>query len=148
VKREEEFLAAAHEAQPTNNPTNHPPFVVDVCGEVAPSGNAIGLRIERSAQGPIDLCLRIEDVQQFVSILLVLSCEAKRLQQPQFDAPPAGAVPLPLSAINIGQDDHDQTFLMLEVGTAALMFGVPPAALEEVGQTLLALSARAATKPS
>jgi len=40
-----------------------PPFVTDVLGEVAPNGKAIGLRIQRSAQGPIDLCLRIQDVQ-------------------------------------------------------------------------------------
>jgi hypothetical protein len=29
-----------------------PPFVIDVVGEVAPDGKAIGLRIQRSAQGP------------------------------------------------------------------------------------------------
>ena len=28
---------------------------------------------------------------------------------------------------------------MLEIGAASLMFGLPPATLEEVGQTLLAL---------
>ena len=48
----------------------------------------------------------------------------------------------------MGQDEHDDTFLMLEVGAAALMFGVPPGALEEVGQMLLALSAKATGKPS
>jgi len=133
------------EAQVTSNP----PFVIDVFGEVAPNGNAIELRIQRSGQGPLDLCLRIEDVQHMVGILLTLSCEAKRLQPaPEFEAPPSGAIPLPLSAINVGQDDHDQTFLMLEIGAASLMFGVPAAALEEVGQTLLALSARISTKPS
>jgi hypothetical protein len=127
----------------------NPPFVIDVLGEVAPNGEAIGLRIQRSAQGPVDLCLRIEDVQHLVGILLALSCEAKRLQPPpQFDTPPGQAIPLPLSAINVGQTDDDQTFLMLEVGTASLMFGVPPATLSEVGQTLLALSARATGKPS
>ena len=55
---------------------------------------------------------------------------------------------LPLSAINIGQDDHNQTFLMLEVGAAALMFGISSAGLEEIGRTLLALSARESAKPS
>ena len=34
--------------------TSNPPFVIDVCGEVAPNGEAIGLRIQRSAQGPVD----------------------------------------------------------------------------------------------
>jgi hypothetical protein len=126
-----------------------PPFVIDVVGDVAPNGKAIGLRIQRSEQGPVDLCLRIQDVQYMVSILLALSCEAKRLQPPPtVDAPPSRAIPLPLSAINVGQDEDDQTFLMLEVGAAALMFGLPPAALEEVGRTLLALSARTSGKPS
>jgi hypothetical protein len=129
--------------------TNRPPFVTDVCGEVAPNGTAIGLRIERSEQSPIDICLRIEDVQHLVGIMLALSCEAKRLQSAlDFDAPPSRVVPLPLSVINVGQDDHQQTFLMLEVGATSLMFSLPPAALEEVGQTLMALSARASTKPS
>ncbi len=103
--------------------TSNPPFVIDVFGEVAPNGEAIGLRIQRSAQGPVDLCVRIEDVQHLVSILLALSCEAKRLQPgPEFEGPPSGAIPLPLSAINVGQNDDDQTFLLLEVGAASLMF--------------------------
>jgi hypothetical protein len=135
----------AHDTQVTSSP----PFVIDVFGEVAPNGNAIGLRIQRSEQGPVDICLRIEDVQHIVSIMLVLSCEAKRLRPPpEIDAPPSKAIPLPLSAINVGQDDHEQTFLMLEVGATSLTFGLPPAALEEVGQTLLALSASAFAKPS
>lgn len=126
-----------------------PPFVVDVLGEVAPDGKAIGLRIQRSAQGPVDLCLRVQDIQYMVSMMLTLGCEAKRLQGMQeTEPPPNGAIPLPLSAINIGQDDDNQTFLMLEVGAAALMFGMPSAALEELGQTLLALSARESAKPS
>src|SRR5262249_33710674 len=110
---------------------------------------AIGLRIQRSTQGPIDLCLRIQDIQYMVSIILALGCEAKRLQGIQEpEAPPNGAIPLPLSAINIGLDDDNKTFLMLEIGAAALMFGMPSAMLEEVGQTLLALSARKSARPS
>ncbi len=129
--------------------TSNPPFVIDVCGEVAPNGEAIGLRIQRSTQGPVDLCLRIEDVQHVVGILLALSCEAKRMQPaPDFEGPPTGAIPLPLSAINVGQTDDGQTFLLLEVGAASLMFALPPGTLSEVGQTLLALSARATAKPS
>ena len=126
-----------------------PPFVIDVQGEVAPNGKAIGLRIQRTAQGPIDLCLRIQDVQYMVSILLALGCEAMRLQGIQEpEPPPNGAIPLPVSAINIGQDDDNQTFLMLEVGVAALMFGMPSTVLQELGETLLALSARKSAKPS
>ena len=37
---------------------------------------------------------------------------------------------------------------MLEVGTVSLMFGLPPAMLNEFGQTLLALGANASGKPS
>jgi hypothetical protein len=110
--------------------TSNAPFVIDVVGEVAPNGEAIALRIQRSAQGPVDLCLRTVDVQNLISILLALSCEAKRLQPPpEFEGPPGRAIPLPVSAINVGQTEDDQTFLLLEVGTASLMFGVPPATL-------------------
>jgi hypothetical protein len=135
---------AAHQEQATGRP----PFVVHVDGDVAANGNAIGLHIVRSEQGPVDICLRTEDVQYMVSILLALSCEAKRRQPPpEIDAPPSGAIPLPLSAINVGQDDSNQTFLMVEIGGAALMFGLPPNSLEEIGQVLLAWSARL-RKPS
>ena len=124
------------------------PIVVHVDGEVAANGNAIALRIVRSGQGPVDVCLRTEDVQHLVSILLTLSCEANRLQaQPEPDGPPRGAIPLPLSAISVGQDDHNQTFMMVEIGRTALMFGLAPGALEEVGKTLLTLSATTG-KPS
>jgi hypothetical protein len=129
--------------------TDTPPFVLDVLGEVALNGEAVGLRIQRSAQGPVDLCLRIDDVQHLIGILLALSCEAKRRQPPtEIDAPPPAAIPLPVSAINVGQSDDGQTFLMLEVGTTSLMFAVPQSTLTEVGQTLLALSARATSRPS
>jgi hypothetical protein len=129
--------------------TDPPPFVLDVLGEVAFNGEAVGLRIQRSAQGPVDLCLRIDDVQHLIGILLALSCEAKRRQPPtEIDAPPPAAIPLPVSAINVGQSDDGQTFLMLEVGTTSLMFAVPQSTLTEVGQTLLALSARVTARPS
>jgi hypothetical protein len=129
--------------------TDTPPFVLDVLGEVALNGEAVGLRIQRSAQGPVDLCLRIDDVQHLIGILLALSCEAKRRQPPtEIDAPPPAAIPLPVSAINVGQSDDGQTFLMLEVGTTSLMFAVPQSTLTEVGQTLLALSARVTARPS
>ena len=129
--------------------TRAPPFVLDVLGEVAPNGEAVGLQIQRSVQGPVDLCLRIDDVQHMVGLLLSLGCEAKRLQSPpKLDAPPNKAIPLPLSAINVGQTDDDQTFMMLEVGAASLVFSLPPDMLSQVGQALLALSARASGKPS
>jgi hypothetical protein len=135
-------------AEDETRAANGLPFVTDVLGDVAPDGDSIGLRIQRSELGPIDIYLRIEDVQHIVSIMLVLCGEAQRRRPVEPDAPPAGAVPVPLSAINIGQDDQQQTFMMLEVGAASLVFGLPPTALEEVGQTLLALSARASDKPA
>jgi len=120
--------------------------VVHVVGDIEQSGEAIGLRIERSEQGPVDLCLRTEDVKYLVSLLLNLGCEAKRRQSsPRPDAPPTEAIPLPLDAINVGQSDDDQPFLLLEVGIASLMFMVSPACLEQVGQTMLTLSAKSSS---
>jgi hypothetical protein len=125
------------------------PFVVHVVGDIAPSGEAIGLQIERSGQGPINLCIRTEDVKYLVSLLLNLGCEAKRRQpSPGPDAPPTEAIPLPLNAINVGQSDDDQPFLLLEVGIASLMFMVSPTCLEQIGQTMLMLSAKSSSAPT
>ena len=125
------------------------PVVMQVVGDVSPNGEAIGLQIERSDQGPVDLCVRTQDLKYFVSILLNLGCEARRRQIPgPTDAPPTEAIPLPLDAINVGPNDDDQTFLLLEIGGASLMFMLSPSCLEQIGQTLLAMSAKASSKPS
>jgi hypothetical protein len=125
------------------------PFVVDVLGEVEPNGRAIALRIQRSEQGPVDLCLRSEDVQHFVSLILALAHEAKRRQPAgDIETPPSAAIPLPITAINIGQTTDDESFVMLDVGVVSLTFGLRQEYLEEVGRTLLALSARASSGPS
>jgi hypothetical protein len=125
------------------------PFVVQVVGDIAPGGEAIGLQIERSEQGPVNLYIRTEDVKYLVSLLLNLGCEAKRRQSsPRLDAPPTEAIPLPLDAINVGQSDGDQPFLLLEVGIASLMFMVSPTCLEQIGQTMLTLSAKSSAAPS
>jgi hypothetical protein len=127
----------------------NPPFVIDVLGEVEPNGRAIGLCIQRSEQGPVDLCLRSEDVQYFITLILALSHEAKRLRPaPEFDVPSRTAIPLPITAINIGRTNDDESFLMLDVGVVSLTFSVPPAALRDVGQTLVAPSASASVGPS
>jgi hypothetical protein len=98
------------------------PVVLQVVGDIAPRGEAIGLQIERSEQGPVDLCIRTEDVKYLVSLLLNLGCEARRRQSsPRPDVPPTEAIPLPLDAINVGQSDDDQPFLLLEVGQMMLM---------------------------
>jgi hypothetical protein len=120
--------------------------VLHVVGDVAPSGEAIGLQIERSEQGPVDLCVRTEDVKYLVSLLLNLGCEAKRRQSSlQPDTPPIEAIPLPLDAINVGQSDDDQSFLLLEVGITSLMFMLSPKCLEQIGQTMLTLSAKSSS---
>jgi len=129
--------------------TSRPPVVTGVFGDVAPDGKAIGLHIQRSEQGPVEICLRLEDVQHLISMMLVLSCEATRLQPPPaFDGPPSATVPVPLTAVNVGQDEAQQTFLMLEVGATSLTFTVPSAVLEELGRTLMALGAPSCSKPS
>ena len=113
-----------------------PPFVIHVDGEITEDGEAIGLRIVRSEQGSIDLCLRTADVQSMVSVLLALGCEANRRRPADVDGPPRSAIPLPISAINVGQNEDSQVFLMLEVGGTDLMFHLPPNFVKEIGETL------------
>jgi hypothetical protein len=123
--------------------------VQHVVGDVVPGGEAIALQIQRSEQGPVDLCIRTEDVKYLVSLLLNLGYEAKRrTSSPPLDTPPTEAIPLPLDAINVGQSDSDQPFLLLEVGIASLMFMLSPTCLEQLGQTMLMLGAKSSSAPS
>jgi hypothetical protein len=129
--------------------TCRPPMVLHVVGDVAPDGETIGLRIECSEEGEVDLCLRSQDVKYLVSLLLNLGYEARRRQAPAGnELPPSDAIPLPLDAISVGQSDDDHTFMMLEVGLASLMFMLSPQNLEQVGQTMLLLSGKSPSSPS
>jgi hypothetical protein len=126
-----------------------PSLVLHVAGDVAPKGEAIRLMIERSGQGPVDLCLRSEDVKYLVSLLLNLGSEARRRQSPTGNGlPPTEAIPLPLDAIDVGQGNDDQSFMLLEVGLASLMFMLSPEYLEQIGQTMLLLSRKSSSTPS
>jgi hypothetical protein len=126
-----------------------PSLVLHVAGDVAPKGEAIRLMIDCNGQAPVDLYVRSEDVKYIVSLLLNLGCEARRRQAPDGNAlPPAEAIPLPLDAIDVGQSDDDQSFMLLEVGLASLMFMLSPTYLEQIGQTMLLLSRRPPSKPS
>jgi hypothetical protein len=88
-------------------------------------------------------------LKYLVSLLLNLGCEAKRREAPNGnDAPPAEAIPLPVNAINVGEGDDDQSFLLVEVGIAPLMFMLSPKCLEQIGQTMLMLSAKSSSAPS
>ena len=137
-------MGDAHHEQPGERRT----FVRHVVGDVAPSGEAITLKIERE-QGAVDLCIRTQDAKYLISLLLNLGCEARRRQAPDgTDVAPGEAIPLPLDAINVGQTDNDQSFLLLEVGIATLMFMLSPQSLERIGQTLLMLSAKSSSTPS
>lgn len=129
---------------------DEPSRVVHVAGEVAAGGEAIRLMVERDGQGPVDLCLRSEDVKYLVSLLLNLGCEARRRQTPAAGegSSPAEAIVLPLDAIDFGQSGDDQSFMMLEVGLASLMFMLSPAYLEQIGQTMLLLSRESSSMPS
>jgi hypothetical protein len=120
-----------------------PPFVLHVMGEVAPRGEAIGLQIEQSDQDPINLCIRAEDVKDLVSLLLSLGHEAKQRQPANASASlPAEAKPVPVDAINVGQNHDDQIFLLLEAGIAPLMVALPPKYLEQIAQTMPTLNAK------
>jgi hypothetical protein len=129
--------------------TCKPPIVLHIAGDVAPDGETIGLRIERSEQGPVDLYLRSQDVKYLVSLLLNLGCEAKRRQAPTGNQlPPSDAIPLPVDAISVGQSSDDHTFMIIEVGLASLMFMLSPHYLEQIGQTMLLLSVKSPSSHS
>ncbi len=134
--------SSAHQKQPGGTP----PFVLH---EVAPRGEAIGLQIEQSDQDPINLCIRAEDVKHLVSLLLSFGHEAKRRQPANASASlPAEAIPVPVDAINVGQNHDDQIFLLFEAGIAPLMIVLPRKYLEQIAQTMLMFNAKFSSAPS
>jgi hypothetical protein len=47
-----------------------------------------------------------------------------------------------------GLSDDDQSFLLLEVGLASLMFLLSPEYLEQIGQTMLLIGRKSPSTPS
>ena len=85
----------------------------------------------------------LTDVQHLVAFLLI---SAGRISAMQDDQMPTSdevgqSPPVPVTSIAVGEPAGDEGYLGIAVGPAELVFSIPISAFDELGRTLLAISA-------
>lgn len=85
---------------------------------------------------PVRFALSLTDVQHFVAFLLI---SVGKLSVAQDDY---GRTAMPATSIAIGQPEGEEGYLGIAVGQAELVFSVPLSVFDELGRTLLTISAK------
>jgi hypothetical protein len=113
-------------------------------GDWTPGDPYVRVRIEADElEEPQDLSIALGDVGAFVTLLLALSGKAGTGGRP--GAVAEKAFPLPLDSVALGQTETGETILQLGIGQTMLAFAMPTNATEKLGQSLLAMTASAAS---
>jgi hypothetical protein len=121
------------------------PLVRSAQGGPAPDGKA--LRVEgATAEGePVRFALSLADVQHFVAFLLISvgRMSIARGDDGSTTDDSVGQSPqVPATSIAIGQPEGEEGYLGIAVGQAELVFSLPLSVFDELGRTLLTVSAR------
>jgi hypothetical protein len=113
-------------------------------GGPAPDGKALLVEGATADGEPVRFALSLTDVQHFVAFLLIsvgkLSI-ALDVQGPSADDTVGQSPPVPATSIAIGQPEGEEGYLGIAVGQAELVFSVPLSVFDELGRTLLTVSA-------
>ena len=126
---------------PGHGTGRQPPFQVSyVTGDVTADGGTIVLRVETERNGPVQLSLPTVDLQQLVTLLLILSGKAALRGKFAATSETFWTKPVPLHGVSVGVDD-DRAILTLEVGASILSFSLSAGCLSEIGRTALVLTA-------
>jgi hypothetical protein len=113
-------------------------------GDWTPGKPYVRVRIETDElEEPQDLSIALGDVGAFVTLLLALSGKAGTGGRPGRVA--EKALPLPLDSVGLGQTETGETILQLGIGQTTLAFAMSTNATEKLGQSLLAMTASAAS---
>lgn len=127
--------------EPGHGIGRQPSFQVShVTGDVTADGSAILLRVETEHNGPVQLSLPTVDLQQLVSLLLILSGKAALRGRFAATSETFWTKPVPLHGVSAWVDD-DKAVLTLEVGASILSFSLSSGCLAEIGRTALVLTA-------
>jgi hypothetical protein len=114
-------------------------------GGPAPDGKALLVEGATADGEPVRFALSLTDVQHFVAFLLIsvgkLSV-AQDDQTPSADDTVGQSPPVPATSIAIGQPEGEEGYLGIAVGQAELVFSVPLSVFDELGRTLLTISAK------
>ena len=116
-------------------------FVRHVTGDWNPGDQHVRIRIEADLlDQPHDLLIGLDDVQAFITLLLMLSGKAGRMMR-QEAAGERPSFPLPINSLGLGETPSGDIVLQMNIGQTTLSFAIPHDASKKLGQSLLALSA-------
>jgi len=120
------------------------PLVRHAQGGPAPDGKALLVEAATPDGEPVRFAISLTDVQHFVAFLLISVGRINAMQDDQ--APTSGDIgqtlPVPVTSIAVGEPEGNEGYLGIAVGQAELIFSVPMSAFDELGRTLLTMSAK------
>jgi hypothetical protein len=121
------------------------PLVRSAQGGPAPDGKALLVEGATADGEPVRFALSLTDVQHFVAFLLISVGRmsiARDDDGPTTDDSVGQSPPVPATSIAIGQPEGEEGYLGIAVGQAELVFSLPLSVFDELGRTLLTVSAR------
>jgi hypothetical protein len=138
---------ATPEASVENHQAGRTPFplVLQVQGGPSPDGRSLLVEAATVEGEMLRFAVALADIQHLVAFLLVSAGKASATQglAPSSTNPAASmSLPIPVTAIDIGEPVGDEGYLGISVGQAELVFSVPMSAFDPLGRTILTLSAQ------
>ena len=121
------------------------PLVLQVQGGPSPDGRAMLVEAATVEGEMLRFAVALTDIQHLVAFLLVSAGKVSAAQGlAASSANPAASMnlPIPVTAIDLGEPVGNEGYLGISVGQAELVFSVPMSAFDPLGRTMLTLSAR------
>ena len=120
------------------------PLVLQVQGGASPDGGSLLVEAATVEGEMLRFAVALTDVQHFVAFLLVSAGKMTAAQGLAASPNPAAAMslPIPVTAIDVGEPVGNEGYLGISVGRAELVFSVPMTAFDPLGRTMLTLSAQ------
>jgi hypothetical protein len=119
------------------------PLVLQVQGGASPDGGSLLVEAATVEGEMLRFAVALTDVQHFVAFLLVSAGKMTATQGLAASPNPAAmSLPIPVTAIDVGEPVGNEGYLGISVGWAELVFSVPMSAFDPLGRTMLTLSAQ------
>ena len=119
------------------------PLVRVVQSAPSPDGKALLVEVGSADDKLVRFAIPLTDVQHFVAFLLISAGRITAMENEH--VPTSEAVgqspPVPVTSIAVGEPAGEEGYLGIAVGPAELVFSIPISAFDELGRTLLAISA-------
>jgi hypothetical protein len=120
--------------------------------EGAPSDDGKTLLVEAACFDGSEMrfAIPVENIQHVVAFLLVWAgtMNAGAPGSAAGCRVPSNSLPIPATAVSVGEPEGKEGYLGISVGRAELVFSVPLSAFGPLGQSLLTLGAPANDRPS